>query len=203
MADARFYVYEHIRPDTGEVFYVGKGNGRRAFCIDQRLENRHYCAVIRKLAGIGLCVKVEVVRKGLSEHDAFKLERRLIERIGRSDLGAGPLVNQSDGGEGSFGTLVSAKTRALLSKQRRGVPKSPEHRAKLAVHLRANGRSAANRARLAERNKIITIKGIPKSAEHRAKIGAAHKGVPKSIFQRLRLRLTLARKKEQARSMEI
>jgi hypothetical protein len=24
-------VYEHWRPDTGEIFYVGKGKGRRAF----------------------------------------------------------------------------------------------------------------------------------------------------------------------------
>ena len=28
-----FYVYEHIRPDTGEVFYVGKGLRKRASTI--------------------------------------------------------------------------------------------------------------------------------------------------------------------------
>jgi hypothetical protein len=28
-ADKIFYVYQHLRADSGEVFYVGKGKGKR------------------------------------------------------------------------------------------------------------------------------------------------------------------------------
>ena len=38
MSDTRavFYVYEHIRPDTGDVFYVGKGKSGRAKRLHRR-----------------------------------------------------------------------------------------------------------------------------------------------------------------------
>lgn len=31
-----YYVYRHIRPDTGEVFYIGIGGGKRANSIFNR-----------------------------------------------------------------------------------------------------------------------------------------------------------------------
>ena len=46
MASAGFYVYEHLRADTGEVFYVGKGSGHRARCRQGR--NPYWRAVANK-----------------------------------------------------------------------------------------------------------------------------------------------------------
>lgn len=182
--ERRFYVYEHIRPDTGEVFYVGKGAGVRAYCIN-RPENKHYQFIVAKLARLGLDVAVRWVAEGLSELAAFELERSLIKKHGRSDLFLGPLANQTDGGDGSQGAVVSAATRALLSKQRRGIPKSPEHRAKLAEHCRALGKTKEARDRLAKRNKTFRWgKGAPKSAEHRKRIGDAQRGISKSAEHR-------------------
>ena len=42
-----FYVYEHVRPDTGVCFYVGKGKGKRAWNMKDR--NAHHRAIQSKL----------------------------------------------------------------------------------------------------------------------------------------------------------
>jgi hypothetical protein len=46
-----YYVYLHIRKDTGNVFYVGKGKCRRAFWSSNR--NRHWCAISQKVGFSG------------------------------------------------------------------------------------------------------------------------------------------------------
>jgi len=44
-----FYLYEHCRPDTGVVFYVGKGTRDRLKTIRNR--NRHWHNVVNKAGG--------------------------------------------------------------------------------------------------------------------------------------------------------
>jgi hypothetical protein len=36
MLESKFYIYRHIRPDTNEVFYIGKGNN-----LDKRKSKYH------------------------------------------------------------------------------------------------------------------------------------------------------------------
>lgn len=50
-------------------------------------------------------------KESLFESDAFDLETRLIKTIGRKDLGLGPLLNLTDGGEGESGRIISEETR--------------------------------------------------------------------------------------------
>ena len=52
-----FYVYEHWRPDTGACFYVGKGNGDRAFRVKKN-RNRHHANIVAKLEKDSLQVEV-------------------------------------------------------------------------------------------------------------------------------------------------
>lgn len=40
----RFYVYQHTRNDTGEVFYVGKGSGDRLKSNKRR--NSHWTRIV-------------------------------------------------------------------------------------------------------------------------------------------------------------
>ena len=109
--DSKFYVYVHIAEKNGRVFYVGKGQGRRAYT------HQHRTAYWKNIvARDGLFVLV--VADNLSEHDAFEIEADLISRLGRKDLKSGELVNLTDGGEGT--SNPSAKTRALLSAASRG-----------------------------------------------------------------------------------
>src|ERR1035437_7660606 len=70
-----FYVYEHWRPDTDMCFWVGKGHGKRAHKLKR---NHYYNNVVKKLAKNGMCIEVRMVSSGLSEGDAFSLEKERI-----------------------------------------------------------------------------------------------------------------------------
>ena len=91
-----FYVYLHRKKTTGEVFYVGKGKGKRAWDFVRRsdfwkhVENKHG-------------VDVEIYQNNLQEWYAFELEKNLIALYGRVTDGKGSLVNLTDGGESPSG----------------------------------------------------------------------------------------------------
>jgi hypothetical protein len=154
---------------------VGQGRGIRALNVD-RSDNKHYRFIVNKLARHGLWVTVCIVKEHLTEKQAFTLERRLIRKYGRKDLGRGHLANQTDGGEGSSGTIVCEETRALFRKQRRGVPKSPEHRVKLAANCRRIGSTPEARERLAERNRNFSwAKGVKRRSETLVKMREAQR----------------------------
>ena len=97
-----FYVYVHRKKTTGEVFYVGKGKGNRAWSKKGR--NDHWNRVAKKYG-----FTVEIHTNDIQEWYAFELERELIAYYGRVQDGTGTLVNYTDGGEGPSG-LDCAKT---------------------------------------------------------------------------------------------
>ncbi len=104
-----FYVYEHRKATTGEVFYVGKGKGNRAWFISNR--SQHWKNIAKKHG-----VLVEIIRFGLHEWYAHELERDLIALHGRLDDGMGKLINKTDGGDGHSGRITSEETRAKFRK---------------------------------------------------------------------------------------
>lgn len=106
-----YKVYLHLRADTEEVFYVGKGNRWRENATKNR--NKHWHRMVNKYGKI-----VKVVAKGLTNQEACLLEKKLIKEIGRHNL-----VNYTDGGEGSSGYC---HTKAALIKMR-GRDFSSEH----------------------------------------------------------------------------
>ena len=99
-----FYVYLHKKKTTGEVFYVGKGCGSRAW--DQAGRSSFWRKVVQKH---GYDVQIHSCR--LQEWYAFELEKDLIAYYGRRQLGKGTLVNLSDGGEGTKGWIASQAFR--------------------------------------------------------------------------------------------
>lgn len=102
-----FYIYKYIDKKTGTPFYVGKGKSDRNRShmresrkgIDSPLYNR-----IRTL-GFDEGVSIITVMDNMTEWEAFQKENQLIESIGRADLGTGPLLNRSFGGEGISGGI--------------------------------------------------------------------------------------------------
>ena len=79
----KFYVYCLIDPKTNKPFYIGKGKGNRVFehakssieseLISDKLEK------IREINSEGFKVKHIIIRHGLSEDEAFKVESSLID----------------------------------------------------------------------------------------------------------------------------
>lgn len=106
--DNGHYIYIHVKQDSGEVFYVGKGKNNRAYHKGGRSKWWQYT-----IAKYGY--DIFILENNLSEPEAFRLEKEYIQRIGRRDLGLGPLVNLTDGGEGASGTIVSKETRKKVS----------------------------------------------------------------------------------------
>ncbi|MGR9056077.1 NUMOD3 domain-containing DNA-binding protein [Rhizobium leguminosarum] len=164
-----FYVYAWSRPDTGSIFYIGKGRGRRAHSISGR--SRHFLNIVGKLRLSGLSPKVDFIAVGLSESDAFSMERECIAMHGRLDIGSGSLVNLTDGGEGVAGIIMTEIHRAGISRGRTGKRHTDETREKL--REAKLGRSLSD-----EHKKNISLAqiGSKHSATSKAKIGAAHKG---------------------------
>lgn len=205
-----FYVYVLFRPWDGSPFYVGKGKGDRWRDHERPSENhpnRHLMNVIKKAKRLNLEIPKVKIRENLTELEAFEIEKSFIAAIGRGK--SGPLVNLTDGGEGSAGWKHPPEWRALMSQLMtgkpgpKGVKRSAETREKL--RLIASRRTAevkashGNKKRggkltLEHRLKLRDAKlGKRLSAAHRANIGKAHLGKKRSVEARKRMRQAMTR----------
>ena len=144
MVSWKFYTYVHRRADSGDVFYVGKGQGRRSASKQGRSD--YWRRVVGKHGLI-----IEAVAFFIKEEDAFDHERLLIAEF--RSLGV-KLANLTDGGEGTSGRphtpeaiakMVTASTGKIPSQQARermsaaakGKVMSDEHRKNLSIAGRA------------------------------------------------------------------
>jgi hypothetical protein len=106
----RFYVYMWLRSKdsiigkAGMPYYVGKGQGNRAY--------RKGCPIDKS--------NIVIVQCDMIEDAAFELEIKLIAQYGRKDLGTGILINLTDGGDGTSGVKISEETRKLKSRNMSG-----------------------------------------------------------------------------------
>lgn len=94
-------------------FYVGKGKNKRYKKFDNR--NKYFRNKINKIKKYRLESIVIKLFDNISEEQSFRIEKQLIQEIGRIDLNHGPLVNMTDGGEGSSGFHHSNKSKNLMS----------------------------------------------------------------------------------------
>lgn len=111
-----FYVYEHIRNDTGEVFYVGKGSGNRCFTKIGR--NIYWHRVVAKSNGFF----VKKIIEDIDEELSFLVE---IERIDQLKKLGFRLTNLTSGGEGISGLLHTEESKKKMSSAQLGKPKGP------------------------------------------------------------------------------
>jgi hypothetical protein len=144
-----FYIYEHIRKDTGAVFYVGKGSKGR-FKVSQG-RNPYWNNVVKKSGGFIPQILLSVENEEL----AYLCELERIDQLKRLGFS---LTNLNDGGEGS--TNPSIETREKMSISRKG---------------EKNGRFNINsrRQRLARKEFISDeIKSLKMRENHWSKTGA-------------------------------
>ena len=153
----KFYVYEHIKADTKEVFYVGKGIGNR--CHKRTNRNRFWHNVVNKHG-----FEVKFVAKDLDEDLALLVE---VERIDQLKKLNHRLCNLTGGGEGVSGLVMSAESRKKMSdshigkkpsqetrkKQslaRVGVKKSEEHKLKIGLGNKGKVRSLETKQKISD-----------------------------------------------------
>ena len=159
-------VYEHLRNDTNEVFYVGMGRfEKRAYSKEYR--NKFWNHIVSKHGHT-----INIIHKDLSWEDACKMEKLLIEKYGRRDLGKGNLVNMTDGGEGALGLICSEESRLKMSKANKG-EKNPNFG-------KTHSEEVRQKISEAQKGKII-------SEETRKKMSKAQKGRTASEESRLKM----------------
>lgn len=99
-----YYIYAHINPVKNEIFYIGKGKDKR--CKVKRGRSKEWKEIVKEFGYL-----IELLEINLTEIESNESEIKWIKRIGRKDLGLGPLVNQTNGGSGKSGKTVSDETR--------------------------------------------------------------------------------------------
>jgi hypothetical protein len=102
----KYYVYQHIRLDTGECFYIGKGTARRF--ASKKSRNAYWHNIVN-LVGY----KSEILASNLSELEAFNFEKLMITLA--KDLGQ-CVANITNGGEGASGYKHSEETKEKMKR---------------------------------------------------------------------------------------
>lgn len=153
-----FYCYENVC-FLYEPIYVGKGKDKRYLDHLKTLKNKRNNPFKNKLLKI---LKSEFVLfdirnyilifNNLLEMDAFNLEKKLIQEIGRKDLKLGPLANLTNGGEGL--SNPSVETRIKISKAQKGKNVSEKTKKQIADSLKGRKCSAETKQKL-----VIALKG--------------------------------------------
>jgi hypothetical protein len=103
----KYYVYEYVRLDYNEPFYVGKGTGDRWREL-KKGRNKQFNNIVSKVP-----VAVIILHDNLTEDEAYKIECWYIWYY--RDIQGYNLVNMTDGGEGgdTFNYLPENKKQKL------------------------------------------------------------------------------------------
>lgn len=112
-----------------EPFYVGQ---RKKYRCTSGLKNggsKFKRNKINKIIKEGFSPKIIKLYENLEFDTAIKLEIEIISKIGRHDLKKGPLVNLTDGGEGT--TNISKESQLKKSKKLLGRKRTEESKEKM------------------------------------------------------------------------
>lgn len=116
-----FYTYVHTKPD-GTIFYIGKGQGKRATAKSGR--NKHWHNLVNKHG-----LNVEILAHWDTEQEAYDHEVLLISCF--RDMGY-ELANYKNGGEGGgCGNKHTEDFKLFMRNRFLGIPKTEQHKEKL------------------------------------------------------------------------
>ena len=126
-----YYVYIWFIKDTNEVFYVGKGKGKRY----QQTSNRN--KFFTDMYKTHSC-DVKKIYENLTESEAFQKERETVKWYRENTNFR--LTNQTDGGEGSSGWIPPKEFKEKQSKIHKEQWQDEEFRNKMmAIRMDENG----------------------------------------------------------------
>ena len=113
-----YYVYEHYKKDTDQIFYVGIGkmeDGKYQRADSNIKRNPHWHSTVKKYG-----FDSRVVFESKSREEVCNREIELILKYGRRDLGTGPLVNKTTGGEKTFEMSVDSVKSGVYKRKENG-----------------------------------------------------------------------------------
>jgi predicted XRE-type DNA-binding protein len=155
-------------------FYVGKGKSGRYKEISNR--NDDFIDIINEIKKLGLKPIIIKLYENLHEKQSFEFETKLINEIGRLDLGTGFLINKTSGGQGNSGLIFSDEHRRKISESNKGKNwfgkhLSEEIKSKMSESRKGRKFSEETRKKISESNK-----DKHPSEETRKKLSESHIG---------------------------
>lgn len=192
------YVYQHIRDDNNQVFYIGIGTSAEFERAYRKRGRSSFWNSVTKKYGF----HVEILFDGLTWEQACVKEKELIKLYGRRNNNTGLLVNLTDGGEGNYGLVVSDETKQRLREINLGKKQSDETRAKRRLLMLGNKHNLGKKAtpETIEKLRIACAgnnKGNKLSDEQKAAISVKSKGrnlgVKRTDEQRANISLAVKR----------
>jgi hypothetical protein len=151
-----FYTYAYLRED-GTPYYIGKGKGKRVYKKSRKEINPPKDKS-----------KIIFLKQNLTEEEAFKHEKYMIDVLGRKDLGTGVLRNLTDGGDGTSGLLWSDEHRRKISETQKGQSNS--------FYNKSHSKETRKKISEAMKGKKHPQYGKNISEEHKNKLSKVHKG---------------------------
>ena len=176
------YVYIYYDPERGEPIYVGKGSSGRDVSHLRRKDMHPLTFRLTSMKRAGIKPMIQRVCDNVDDELAMLVEQEAISLLGRKDLGLGPLLNMTDGGDGAAGKIVSEATRVLMSRVRTGEKRSEEACANISAAKKGQKYSAEARVNMSKGHI-----GILYSPERNAKVSASLKGHPVSDETRAKI----------------
>lgn len=170
-----YYVYQHRKKDTNEIFYVGKGKKSRY--LEESNRNNYWHNIVNKHGFIS-----EILFENLDEELALLIEIELIDKYKKLNYN---LCNLTCGGEGVSGLKHSTETKKKLSNYASQRKISENSRKKISEYWKGKKRklfSEEHRNKISEKRKLQKMK--PLSEETKNKISLANKGKKRTLEQK-------------------
>lgn len=142
-----FYVYEWFNSKTGEIFYVGKGTGKRY------LQTRERNELFKKYYKNNEC-ESRIIKRFENENDAFKYEHERICELKRKGQCS---CNLDDGGVGGVNFIWTDEMRKYKSEF--NPMKSESQRERMKKNNPMKNKEIAKRTN-AKKYRAVVIKGI-------------------------------------------
>lgn len=144
-----FYVYAFLRSSDsargkkGSPYYIGKGKGRRRFADYGR------CCPLPKDKRNNI-----ILRRDITEQEAFEWERFYIAHYGRVDIGTGILRNKSEGGEGCTGRAFTEEAKRKQSEHMKARLADPVKREQLLTAIRNSSQNEEKKRKIGEKARL-------------------------------------------------
>jgi alkylated DNA nucleotide flippase Atl1 len=147
------YTYSHNKPD-GTPFYIGKGQGRRAF---KKRENTHWQRIVAKYG-----YEVQILAYWNTHEEALDHEVLLISCF--KDMGY-ELANKTNGGEGCENPSIDTRKKMSLAKigktsPRKGVKLTTKQKLKISESGKGKSKKALRKLSFEQVSEIRLLKGV-------------------------------------------
>lgn len=163
-----FYLYQHIRLDKNEIFYIGISRYNKRYKYKRASQKDKRNSIWKNIVA-KTNFKYEIILESDDINVIKAKEIELIAKYGKIKNSTGSLANITDGGEGTFGYKPSKQTRLNHSKFMKGKKHSKETKEKMSI---------------AQLGKIVPKEvGRKISASKKGKnLGKHHKNVPLKVI---------------------